>query len=519
MFAALAELRRLMRPQQSRTDSADLAAIEWPLLERSTIVAAILVSSDGAVLGANARMRQLLGVPTPAALAGRKLKDFLVDRGDWSAWQHVRGAGAAVVLRLCSATGIAVALRGDIRSVKVSGARALCGTFVEAGDDEQLRAAVKQSARMEALGSLTVGIAHDFNNLLTVLVGNLYLVAEELRDRPKAFEKLKSARDAANRGADLIKQLLTFARREEFEVDAIDPRKVVTEIAPLLRRALGSRISLQTELGSEVGRIRASTAQLESVIVNLAINARDAITGKGVVTIAVQRMLVSPSDAANRGLAKGGEYVIASVADNGSGIPDDAIGRVFEPFFSTKRERGGTGLGLSMVRWFAEQAGGAIQLGSIVGQGTTVTLLLPCSTEVAQETVDGTMPLSTLPTGSERVLVLAPDDAVRATIRQILEVLGYAVTFTAGDDEMLAALRAERVELLIVDGPARDDADLMTRAKAIRPELKVIVTTEGALLPSSVPTSAVLAKPFTLADLAGTVRRALDSSADGAATA
>ncbi len=198
-------------------------------------------------------------------------------------------ASTPVTLRLRSTTGAAVALRGDIRSARLSGARVLCGVFIDAGDEQQLRAAVQQSARMDALGSLTLGIAHDFNNLLTVLIGNLYLVVEELRDRPKAFEKLKAARDAAKRGADLIKQLLTFARREEVAADVIDPCKVVTEVVPLLRRALGSRITLQTELGPDVGRIRASTAQLESVIVNLAINARDAIPAKGVVTISVQR--------------------------------------------------------------------------------------------------------------------------------------------------------------------------------------------------------------------------------------
>ncbi len=505
-----------MRPQPSRTDSADLTAIEWPLLENSTIVAAIIVSAEGAVLGANARMRRLLGLAAPADVIGRTLQEFLVDREDWKAWQQALGASASVSLRLRSPTGAALAARGDIRSVKLSGVRALCGVFVDAGDEQQLRAAVQQSARMEAVGSLTAGIAHDFNNLLTVLVGNLYLVAEELRDRPKVFEKLKAARDAGKRGADLIKQLLTFARREEFEAGVIDPCKVVTDVVPLLRRALGSRISLQTELGTEVGRIRASTAQLESVIVNLAINARDAITGKGNVKIAMQRIQLSPSEASKRGLGKGGDYVVASVEDNGSGIPEDTIGRVFEPFFSTKRERGGTGLGLSMVRWFAEQSGGGIQLSSVVGKGTTIALFLPCSTDFAQEVFEGTMPLSTLPTGTESVVVLALDEALLSTIRQILEVLGYVVTFTAGDDEMLAALRTERAQLLIVDGAGYEDPELLARARTVRPELKVIVTTEGARLPESGSAKgiALLAKPFTLADLAGTVRRALDAGGD-----
>jgi signal transduction histidine kinase len=505
-----------MRLQPSRTGSAELAAIEWPLLEHSTMVAAILVSSDGAILGANARMRTLLGLAAPADLRERSLQEFLLERDDWSVWQQMRSSSAPVSLRLRPAPGAAVTLRGDIRSVSLAGARALCGVFVDVGDEQQLRTAVQQSARMEALGSLTTGIAHDFNNLLTVLVGNLYLVVEELRDRPKAFDKLKAARDAAKRGADLIKQLLTFARREEVAADVIDPCKVVTEIVPLLRRALGSRITLQTDLDGDVGRIRASTAQLESVIVNLAINARDAISGKGVVSIAIRRQHFSKIEAAQHGLPNPGDYVVASVADNGSGIPEGTIARVFEPFFSTKTERGGTGLGLSMVRWFAEQAGGTARLRSVEGEGTTVSLLLPCSADSAQETLEGTMPLSILPTGAERVVVLAPDEALRSTFRQILEVLGYSVTFTAADDEMLAAIRGDRADLLIIDGPSRDDPDLLARAKAARPQLKVVVTTEGVRAVDANPAKglALLAKPFTLADLAGTVRRALDESVD-----
>jgi signal transduction histidine kinase/CheY-like chemotaxis protein len=503
-----------MRPQQSRTERAEAAAMEWPLLEHSTVVAAILVSADGGILGANARMRGILGLSAPTEVLGRSLDDFLAERGDWSAWQQALGGAASITTRLRSSGGV-VTLRGDLRPARVAGARALCGVFVDAGNEEQLRTAVQQSARMEALGSLTAGIAHDFNNLLTVLVGNLSLVAEELRDRPKIFDKLKSARDAGKRGADLIKQLLAFARREELAVGVIDPCKVAAAIEPLLKRALGSRVALRTELAADAGTIRASTAQLESVIVNLAINARDAIPAKGDVTIAVRAVELSASDAARHGLPQGGDFVSVSVADTGTGIPADAIGRVFEPFFSTKRDRGGTGLGLSMVRWFAEQAGGAIRLDSVVGSGTTVELILPRSADLAEEQGERTMPLSTLPTGGERVVVLAPDEALRSTIRQILEVLGYAVTFTASEEGMLAVLESEIVQLLIVDGPSREDPELLRRAQAARPGIRLIVTAEGARPPGarSEAGAAVLAKPFTLADLAGTVRRTLDAPA------
>jgi CheY-like chemotaxis protein len=208
---------------------------------------------------------------------------------------------------------------------------------------------------------------------------------------------------------------------------------------------------------------------------------------------------------------------LVRVADDGSGIPADTIGKVFEPFFSTKTERGGTGLGLSMVRWFAEQAGGAIKLDSAVGRGTTVALLLPLSIEQVVEQTDKTMPLSTLPTGTERVVILAPDEAVRATVLQILEVLGYEVELVAGDEELLGALAAKRADLLIVDGPAREDAGLLARARSTCPNLRVVVTAEGQRPRERGPAPngvSVLAKPFSLAELAGTVRQSLDARAE-----
>jgi signal transduction histidine kinase len=503
-----------MRQPQSRPNHAEESSAERSLLEHSRIVATIVLSPDGRILDANARLRELLEIGASDRLEGRSFAEFLVQPDEWPAWSQPR-TDAAPALRVRSAGGVAITLRGELRRTRTPTGPALCGIFVNAGDEAQLRAAVQHGARMEALGSLTAGIAHDFNNLLTVLVGNLSLVAEELRDRPKAFEKLKSARDASKRGADLIRQLLAFARREQLENAVIDPCKVVTDIEPLLRRALGSKVTLRVELQPDAGKIRASTAQLESVIVNLAINARDSIAAKGTVSVSVGRAHLASTDAGARGLVKGGEYVLVRVADDGGGIPADAIDRVFEPFFSTKRDRGGTGLGLSMVRWFAEQAGGVVELESVVGRGTTVTLVLPLSADQTVEQGDKTMPLSTLPTGSERVVVLAPDEAVRSTVRQILEVLGYSVELAAGDEDLIAVLGARQADLLIIDGPARDDAALLERARATRPNLKIVVMVEGQRPRErgSQPGTTVLAKPFTLAELAGGVRHSLDARA------
>jgi signal transduction histidine kinase len=507
-----------MRPERTRLQG-DAHILDSLVLEDSTVVATVVVSPNGTILGANARMRGFLGASSSFTFRGRSLQDFLVDPEDWSSWLQAKTSGTPLTARLRGGDGATIALRGDVRAAPsaAQAGDALYGVFVDVTEEQQLRAVILQGARMEALGSLTVGIAHDFNNLLTVLVGNLYLVAEDVRGQPQVFEKLKSARDAAKRGADLIRQLLTFARREQLEPHLVDAGMVIGDLAPLLKRALGGRVKFETQFEPGLNPIRASTAQLESVVVNLAINARDAIEKKGNVLVKVAGVQLSSSEAMRRNLSKPGGYVAISVADDGSGIPAEALDRIFEPFFSTKSERGGTGLGLSMVRWFAEQSRGAAYAESVPGRGTTVTLLLPDVPGSTAEAGDKTMPLSTLPSGTETVLVLASEEGLRSTILQILQVLGYSVRFAPESTHLLTMLRGEKVQLLIVDGGLANDeahADLLDDARAIVPDLKVIVTTDTLRSAERAAASgaAVLLKPFSLADLATAVRQALDTS-------
>jgi len=491
------------------------ADLHLDMLESSSVVATIVVAADGAILAANSRMRRFLGLGGGDVKQSKSFRSNFVDGAAWAAWCDAARTGRAIELELRGFDDVTRRFRGDVRAEGDGADQRFVGILVDGDDSKALRAALQHSARMDALASLTAGVAHDFNNLLTVLVGNLYLVGEELRERPTVFEKLKAARDAGKRGSELIKQLMTFARREELEVGTIDPSKVIGDLLPLLRRALGPRITLETTLQKHVGAVRASVAQLESVVVNLAVNSRDAIEGKGRISIDVAGIELSDQDATLRGLARGGRYVAVRVRDSGMGIAPDALERVFEPFFSTKRERGGTGLGLSMVRWFAESSGGCATIDSVVGQGTTVTLLVPRQqAERAVETAEMTMPLSTLPTGTERVVVLAMDEALRATIHQTLEVLGYEVTVAGDSADLLAAVAAKPTDLLVIDGLGGAENDVLIRARAARPELRIIATAHPgrAAEPIAGLGIASLTKPFTLADLAGTVRRTLDSA-------
>ena len=502
-----------MRPDPIRSKPADLASLEAYLLEDSTVVATLLVSACGEIVGGNRRMRAFLAAVAPQPPMNQPFANYINEPAAKAAWlQTLAAAGnAVVVIPLRATDGSDVVLRGDFRPVPGLKPPVFQTILVESAD-EQLKAVVRQSARMEALGSLTAGIAHDFNNLLTVLVGNLYLAAEEVRGQPKLFAKLKSARDAAKRGGDLIKQLLTFARREQAQTEMIDPAQVVQGVLPLLERALGNRIRLDARIDSNAGPVKASTAQLESVVVNLAINARDAIEKKGAVTIQVKAADVAGPEAARRGLARAGTYVAVEVQDDGGGISPAVLGRIFEPFFSTKNDRGGTGLGLSMVRWFAETCGGCVFADSSVGAGTTVTVLLPRANGEVVEANDKTMPLSTLPTGTETVLVLAAEEGLRTTIRQILEVLGYTVTFAADSKELLAAAQRGIVQLVIADAAQRGEYPGDVLGQVSGPlQIPVIVATDTpAAEPQRDARTTVLAMPFSIADLATAVRRTLD---------
>src|SRR5262245_32063626 len=326
----------LQRSKTRKEAAGGLADFDLAGLEASSVVAAIVLTPEGALLAANARMRRFLGLHDGDLEKGKPFTAYLADAAAWAAWCEAARASRAIDLELRGFDGARKRFRGDVLAIGDGAKQRFVGILVDGDDSKALRAALQHSARMDALASLTAGVAHDFNNLLTVLVGNLYLIGEELRERPRVFEKLKAARDAGKRGADLIKQLMTFARREELDVGTIDPAKVVGDLLPLLRRALGPRITLETTLQKHVGTVRASVAQLESVVVNLAVNSRDAIEGKGRISIDVSGVDVSDRDAAQRGLARGGRYVVVSVRDTGAGIAPETLARVFEPFFSTK---------------------------------------------------------------------------------------------------------------------------------------------------------------------------------------
>jgi signal transduction histidine kinase len=479
----------------------------------SSVVTALAVSPDGELLAANDCLLALVGAPIREILDRDIRQSLLAEASDWQPWEAAsRGeALSGVSIRLRTADGRVVPMRGDIRSVTdADGVGWLSGLFIDDRPARQLNTALDHAARVEAVASLTSGIAHDFSNLLTVLMGNLYLISEAVRDRSALYEKIKLTRDAAKRGVDLIRQLLAFARNEKVDGATLDLAKLIERLKPLLQRAIGSRIALETHVTPGAWCVDANGGLLESVLVNLVINARDAINGDGRIQVAVVNTPINDRQGADCGL-RSGDYVRLTVTDNGVGIPQNLIERVFEPFFSTKGSGKGTGLGLAMVRRFAAEANGSVQLTSEVGKGTTVTILLPATNAMAATTMSSTMPLSALPSGTEKILMLGDDDAVCGTVERILAVLGYRVSVEKLANEALKRIQTAVADLVVIDvkgSAAEFVSEVMAVVADRRPHVRVLVICDSDH--GKHEGVRTLVKPFDLAGLAAAVRQTLD---------
>ncbi len=505
--------------QARELQPADLA---FRALLTSSVVAAICISPSGRVLSANAFLLRLLRLESIQKLREVDFKtEVLADPLDWQHWERARATSriAEQDLTLRAADGREILLNGDIWSVSTQDGKGdfMLGVFTDVTKNRLIDVTLQSTARSEATVRLMGGIVHDFNNLLTVLVGNLFLVTEGVRDNPTLFEQAKRARDVAKRGADLIRRLLAFSREDRGSVKTLDTNALITNLKPLLEHALDSRVALQLALDPDTAYVDASAAQLESVIVNLAMNARDAIEADGTITVSTRNVVVENGGSGKNNLPPG-RYTRIAVADNGCGIPELLQERVFEPYFSTKDELRGTGLGLSMVRQFAEQSGGGVALSSRPGIGTTITLYLPVSAGTPEDSSLMTMPLRTLPTGDERVLTLAGDPELANTIEESLEILGYSARMGSSFEETSEILSTEPCDLLIIDSSAGADSELdawLTQTRSRHAALPILTIDTGELEARRGQARTVsLKKPFSLKDLATTVRQLLDRGND-----
>ena len=379
---------------------------------------------------------------------------------------------------------------------------------------EQLR----RAQRMEAVGHLTGGVAHDFNNLLQVIRGNLELLASLVETNEAASQRVKNALHGANRAAQLTRQLLAFARRQPLEPRVVNLGRLVGDMAEMLRRTLGESIEIETVLTGGLWNTLCDPAQVESAILNLAINARDAMNGGGRLTIEISN--ASLDEAYARGAeVEPGQYVQLAVSDTGSGMDAVTLSKVFEPFFTTKTEEKGTGLGLSMVYGFVKQSNGAVQIYSELGQGTTVKIYLPRSRE--REPAYTAPVTGTLRGRSEVILVVEDDDMVRASAVSMLRDLGYACIHASDGDSALEMIKTGvKFDLLFTDvimpGVVKS-RDLANEAQRLRPGLPVLFTsgyTENAIVHHGRLDEGVqlLSKPYSREELARKIRSVLKDS-------
>ena len=387
---------------------------------------------------------------------------------------------------------------------------------------EVAEAQVRQMQKMESIGQLTGGIAHDFNNMLSIVIGSLDIAKRRLdTDRARALVCIDNALDGAHRAATLTARLLAFSRQQPLAPRALDVNNLVDGMSDMLRHTIGEHLRVETVLASGLWRAFVDPGQLENAILNLIINARDALPNGGRLTVETSNAHLDDAYAVDKVEAVAGQYVLLSVTDTGTGMPADVIARVFDPFFTTKGPGKGTGLGLSQVHGFVKQSGGNVKVYSEPGLGTTVKLYLP--RYVGPETgLDAETPALSAESARARdgevILVVEDDEKIRFMSVLALRDFGYTVVQAGDASQALALLAVQpRVDLLFTDivMPDVNGRQLADKARESRPDLKVLYTTgftKNAMVHNGVldPGVALISKPFTIDDLAIKVRLVLD---------
>ncbi|MDQ0610870.1 PAS domain S-box-containing protein [Variovorax sp. W1I1] len=376
--------------------------------------------------------------------------------------------------------------------------------------------ALMQAQKMESIGKLTGGVAHDFNNLLQVIAGNLQLLARDVTGLERAEQRVENALAGVRRGAKLAGQLLAFGRRQTLEPKVVNLGRIVQAMHEMLQRALGEAVLLETTVADDLWSTSVDVAQVENALLNLAINARDAMDGAGKLTVEIGNATLDVAYAREHADLVAGDYVMLAVSDTGAGMPPEIIAQAFDPFFTTKPEGKGTGLGLSMVYGFVKQSGGHVKIYSEVGDGTTVKLYLPRSRNPEEEAASPDM--GPVVGGAETILVAEDDEHVRSTVVEMLQQLGYKVFAVSDAEQALAIIQSGiKIDLLFTDvvmpGPLRSP-DLARRARELVPGLAVLFTsgyTRNAIVHGGRldPGVELLAKPYTREDLARKVRHTL----------
>ena len=364
---------------------------------------------------------------------------------------------------------------------------------------EQMHQQLAESQKLDALGQLTGGVAHDFNNLLMIISGSLHTLRKAVGNDPKCQRALSAIEGATKRGASLTSQLLTFARRQSVNPQAVDIAERIDAVREVLNTGVGSAVTLQFEVAPGVWPVMVDVAEFETALVNLVINARDAMTG-GVITISARNDTLSDE-------VNAGEYVAIAVEDSGSGIAPDILSKIFDPFFTTKPIGKGTGLGLSQVHGFAHQAGGTVKVASELGKGTRITILLP-----RKETAPAAEDANAAEIGGSGIVLLVEDNPEVASVSAgLLEQLGYTVRKVANAEAALREIELDGIDLVFSDivMPGKmDGLGLARHLKAVRPRLPILLASGYSDAALSVRGDfPILRKPYEIHELSQAIAK------------
>lgn len=473
---------------------AEAQAAKLLAILESAVTAIITIDADGIVESINPATERLFGYAA-SELVGQNVKMMMPEpyRAEHDGYissylqtgaRKIIGIGREVIGRRKDGTEFPIHL--SVSEFRAAGRRFFTGMIHDISDRKHVEEALRESERrfaqaqkMEAVGQLTGGIAHDFNNLLLVISGNLELLEPHLT-RDDSRELLKEARDATALGSKLTDQLLTFARRRHMDVQVVELNELVVNIADMLRRTLGQHITLSTSLAPDAWPTRADPGQFQSAIVNMAVNARDAMPQGGKLVIETRNILIDGDLATLHRELQPGQYVQLSISDTGTGMPPELCDRVFEPFFTTKEKGRGTGLGLAMVYGFVKQCGGHVTIYSEVGLGTTINLYLPRADAAVAPSSPGSGGREPLAGVRETILVVEDDERVRRLTVRRLEGIGYRVLQAGDGPAALDTLnRGEEIDLVFTDlmmPGGLSGREVAARARVLRPGIKVLLT-------------------------------------------
>ncbi len=516
-------------PGEDVSEAVRAAEVRFTRFFNNTPIAIAALDGEGRIGRTNAPFATMFGSSKSGASGARQLIDFVreTDRPvlDEAINSANQGKGEIPSLSLVLAGPKERSARFFLSAVEEGGEEdeRVIVYALDITDQRALEAQFAQSQKMQAVGQLAGGVAHDFNNVLTAIIGFSDLLLANHRPSDPSFQDIMNIKQNANRAAGLVRQLMAFSRRQTLRPQVLALADVLSEVSILLQRLLGENVKLQLVHGRDLWPIKADINQFEQVAINLAVNARDAMSDGGVLTIRTSNVAAADgAEGGHTGLPEG-DYVLVEFEDTGSGIEEEHRGKIFEPFFSTKEVGKGTGLGLSTVYGIVQQTGGHIFFDSTIGRGTRFQIYLPryvAGKEVVEDAAPEKVEEPTDLTGSGRILLVEDEEAVRAFAARALAGRGYTVEVAATGIEALEVMKKtdNQIDLVVSDVvmPEMDGPTLLRELRKVRPDLKIIFISGYAedAFRKNLPEGedfAFLPKPFSLKQLATAVKKSLAS--------